>query len=172
MTNPSRFWCGTENCKGLCPPPSRIFRKQSRGSTVGNFKGAGQTGPRIKHRSLPGPTHHMRRFAGPHTRQIQFGTRPPIAAETNDTQPGGLTSPLAAQVLLLFVAFLLFLLSTVANLLTTTKEWRIPLLATMLLRQQHGQSCPATKQDILCCSASISCALIHLNAASVQFKYD
>lgn len=39
-------------------------------------------------------------------------------AQTDNTQPSRLTSPLAARVLLLFVAFLLFLPSTVDNLLT------------------------------------------------------
>lgn len=39
-------------------------------------------------------------------------------AQTDNTQPSRLTSPLAARVLLLFMAFLLFSLSTVDNLLT------------------------------------------------------
>lgn len=48
---------------------------------------------------------------------------------------------------------------------------RIPLYHNALL-QQHGQSCPATKHDILCCSASISFALIHLNTPIIWLQYN
>lgn len=50
-----------------------------------------------------------------------------------------------------------------------TIAWRIPLDHNNVLLQ-HGQSRPATKHNILCCSASISCALIHLNTASGRLQ--
>lgn len=97
---------------------------------------------------------------------LLFGQR----AQTDNTQSNRLTSPMAARVLLLFMAFLPFLTFYCGQSPYATIAWRIPLdhSNVLLLR---GQSRPATKHNILCCSASISCALIHLNTASVKFKY-
>lgn len=113
-------------------------------------------------------THWTHLICPPPTPPLLWGQR---SSDRQHTQARRLTSPLAARVLLLFVAFLLFLPSTVDNLLNTTIAWRIPLDHNALL-PQHGQSGPATKHNILCCSASISCALIHLNAAPIRPWYN
>lgn len=67
----------------------------------------------------PGHTSHSEAVLG-HTLDT-FNLYPALLlgqrAQTDNTQPSRLTSPLAARVLLLFMAFLLFLPSTVDNLL-------------------------------------------------------
>lgn len=53
----------------------------------------------------------------------------------------------------------------------TTIAWKIPFRHNAVLLK-HGQSPSATKHDILCCSSSISCALIHLNTGSIRLQYN
>lgn len=102
-----------------------------------------------------------------HTSQSRAGPAHIQARRPTGTESlAGLTSPWAARVLLLFTAFLLFLPSTVDNLLMS--QW------DPLRPQWHAAAAPtvpsATKQNILRCSASISCALVHLNTAWVRLQ--
>lgn len=138
----AEFWC-----VAITPERShvKVFALSIRSFSSGQKKGraalhikcGGQTDERIKQRGWSEPHITHGGLAGPHTGHIQSETALLLGqrAQTDNTQSSRLTSPLAARVLLLFMAFLLFLPSSVDNL---------------LMPQQHGGSLLATMP--YCCS--------------------
>lgn len=142
---------------------------QKQGQAALHIKCGGQTDPRIKQRDWPGPHITKRGCTGPHTGHIEayssFGTESSDRQHTAE-QTYIASGSLSAPSLHGRSPFLTFYCGQSPY---ATIAWRIPLdLNTVLL--QHGQSRPATKHNILCCSASISCALIHLNTTSIQLQ--
>lgn len=145
---------------------------QRKGRTALHIKCGGQTDPRLKWRGRPRPHIRQGGRTGPHTGHIQSEPGRPLGTDSSDRQHTAQQTYItsgssSAPSLRGFSPFLTFHCGQSPY---ATIAWRIPFGHNAVL-QQHGQSRPATKHDILCCSASISCALIHLNTASVQFKY-
>lgn len=92
-------------------------------------------------------------------------------AQADNTQPNKVTSPPDSRSVPSLHSFSPRLALRSGQSPYSTKARRI-LLELGAVQKQRGQSRPRTKPDILCCSASISCALLHLNTAPTHLQND